>query len=95
MATMNRPKNTTQPQQIPIDHSILTSIDEGWLLSQPETPSGSCASSLFEATCRCCGRQDCESIDIFNRAIKKSESDTRLAAGNKHLYIGIIPLHLN
>jgi hypothetical protein len=95
MTTMNRPKNTTQPQQIPIDHSILTSIDEGWLLSQPETPSGSCASSLFEATCRCCGRQDCESIDIFNRAIKKSESDTRLAAGNKHLYIGIIPLHLN
>ncbi|KAI7908057.1 uncharacterized protein BX663DRAFT_492832 [Cokeromyces recurvatus] len=43
------------------------------------SPSSSINNSLFEI-CRCCGKQDCESLDYFNRVVKKLETDTRLAA---------------
>ncbi|KAG2194232.1 hypothetical protein INT47_005700 [Mucor saturninus] len=57
----------------------LSLLEEDWNnQSQMGTPS-SVSSSLFD-TCRCCGRQDCDSLEYFNRNIKKLESDTRLAA---------------
>lgn len=58
----------------------LSLLEEDWNNSQMGTPS-SVSSSLFDI-CRCCGRQDCDNLEYFNRNIKKLESDTRLAAGN-------------
>lgn len=62
----------------------LSLLEEDWNnTTQMGTPS-SVSSSLFD-TCRCCGRQDCDSIEYFNRNIKKLESDTRLAAGKYYI----------
>ncbi|KAG2229182.1 hypothetical protein INT48_001752, partial [Thamnidium elegans] len=58
----------------------LALLEQDWSNSQQQmgTPS-SVTSSLFDI-CHCCGRQDCESLEYFNRTMKKLESDTRLAA---------------
>lgn len=59
----------------------LALLEEDWQNSQQQlgTPS-SVSSGLFDI-CRCCGKQDCENLEYFNRTVKKLESDTRLAAG--------------
>lgn len=58
----------------------LALLEEDWQNSQQQlgTPS-SVSSSLFDI-CRCCGKQDCDNLEYFNRTVKKLESDTRLAA---------------
>ncbi|KAG1383988.1 hypothetical protein G6F61_000863 [Rhizopus arrhizus] len=43
------------------------------------TPTSSRSYSLFD-TCACCGKNDCEALEDFNKTVKKLESDTRLAA---------------
>ncbi|PHZ14857.1 uncharacterized protein RHIMIDRAFT_235610 [Rhizopus microsporus ATCC 52813] len=43
------------------------------------TPTSSRSCSLFDV-CNCCGKQNCETLEYFNKTIKKLESDTRLAA---------------
>lgn len=32
-------------------------------------------------TCACCGNQECDTLEDYNKTIKKLECDTRLAAG--------------
>jgi hypothetical protein len=58
----------------------LALLEEDWNNQQQLSTPSSVSSSLFDI-CKCCGRQDCDSLEYFNRTTKKLESDTRLAAG--------------
>lgn len=58
----------------------LAILEEDWTNQQQLSTPSSISSSLFDM-CRCCGRQDCDNLEYFNRTMKKLESDTRLAAG--------------
>ncbi|KAL0093384.1 hypothetical protein F4703DRAFT_1789819 [Phycomyces blakesleeanus] len=66
------------PANYPLPPSIKESLEE-WLYKSSLGNTNSPVSYLLE-TCNCCGRNDCDSLDILNKTIKKLESDTRLAA---------------
>lgn len=80
-------QGSTERTNLEYQHT-LSLLEEDWNNSQMGTPSSVSSSSLFD-TCRCCGRPDCDSLEYFNRNIKKLESDTRLAAGKNHRHLSI------
>lgn len=68
--------------------SYLPSMEESlqeWLTRNiPEaTNSPSPLNALYNEVCSCCGKHDCEHMATLYKAMRKLESDTRLAAGNK------------
>jgi hypothetical protein len=86
----SRSQLTERSSTLEYQHNLAI-LEEDWQNSQQQlgTPS-SVSSSLFDI-CRCCGRQDCENLEYFNRMMKKLESDTRLAAGkiiNHSIFFG-------
>ncbi|KAI8970192.1 hypothetical protein BDF20DRAFT_916038 [Mycotypha africana] len=76
--------NSTPTMPILADdrESMMNNGSQLFLLdSTPSTSTSTGSLFLYDSmVCRCCGRQDCDNLEYYNRKIRKLESDTRLAA---------------